>query len=316
MVGDDVAAAVLDSAPEGVSHMGFIAFDVRDRVLVIEREDHPSGVTATLPRAWVQPGDSAVDVFCRCLREKVGLEATSAFPSPLVWVTENSSTFYFTGLVRDGDELPIPRGIRRSWLPLEAARARINASPNRRTRNRDRAALEVAVPVDRSLPRRVLRMVRELHRMGFGHLRAAPYMYQNGYIAPPGNWSCSVVPAIVMNSENGAISDGERLNQLRETLGITQHHDPFETRGNHRPFEWMDALFDTPAQLAKKFLSRFRDLCFIGWGGDPAYAQWYDQMLDATAPNGVFYPVHGENDRVATAYTAEDPWLPAPPPPG
>ena len=63
MVGDDVAAAVLDSAPEGVSHVGFIAFDVRDRVLVIEPEDHPSGVTATLPRAWVQPGDSAVDVF-------------------------------------------------------------------------------------------------------------------------------------------------------------------------------------------------------------------------------------------------------------
>ena len=315
MFGDDVAAAVLASAPEGVSHLGFIAFDIRDHVLVLEPENHPVGVTATLPRVWVQSGDSPLTVFRRCLKEKVGRRATSAFPSRLVWVTENSSTFYFTGLVRDADELSEDLGIRRSWLPLEVARSKIDASHNRQTRNRDRAALIVAAPVQRSLLRRILLMVRELHGMGFGRLRAAPWMYQNGYMTPPGNWTCFVVPAIVVSTENGAMTDGERLDQLRKTLRIIQHHDPFETPGDHQPFKWTDALFDTPAQLAEKFFERFRDLCFVGWDSDPKYGQWYDQMLEATAPNGVFYPVVGDNNRVATAYTVDECWLESPPPP-
>jgi hypothetical protein len=167
--------------------------------------------------------------------------------------------------------------------------------------------------VERSLYRRILLMVKELHRRGFGRLRAAPWSHQNGYIKYPGRWTCSVVPSVVMDPENGAMTDGVQMNRLREALRFTQHHDPFETLPSHLPFGWTDALFDTPGELADKFLQRFRDLCFIGWGSDPEYERWYDQMLELTAPNGVFYPVVGENEYVEGVLMVSDCRLRPPP---
>jgi hypothetical protein len=313
LVGEDVASAILASAPEGVSHLGFVAFDFREQVLVNEPEDQPFGVTATLPRVRVLPGESPVAAIGRCLDRKVGRRALSAFPIRPVWVTENSATFCFTGMVADPDERSEARTVRGSWLPLEEARSRISASSNGATRNRDFAVLVAARQVQRSLFRRILLTIRELHRMGFGRLRAAPWMHQNGYIKPPGRWSCSVVPSLVMSDTNGALTDGDRMNRMREALGVTSHHDPFETLGHHRAFGWDDALFDTPERLAEKFFERFRDLCFIGWGCDPVYERWYDEMLEATAPNGVFYPLAQNNDHVRSAFTAREDRLPAPP---
>lgn len=313
MTHEDVDMAVVASAFDGVSHIGFIAFDVRNHVLVIEPEDEPYGVTATLPRVRVKPDESAAMSLNRCLKEKVSWWTTSTFPISTVWVTENSSTFYFTGMITDNDEAPEGKLPRFSWYPLDVARSKIQTSKNRTTRNRDLAVLEMASRVERSLFRRILLMLRLLHRRGFARLRAAPWMHQNGYIKPPGHWTCSIVPSIVMVAENGALTDGHWMNQLRELLDIKQHHDPFETLGNHHPFHWTDALFDSPEQLADKFFQRFRDLCFIGWGSDPEYEQWYEQMLELTAPNGVFYPALGENDHVVTAWAASDCWLRPPP---
>ncbi len=313
MMNEDAVEAVLASAPEGVSHLGFIAFDVRDHVLVLDPEDKPYGVISTLPRVRVKPDESAAMTLSRCLKEKVGWRTTSTFPIHNVWITENSSTFFFTGMIKDNDEPPEGTPPRSSWCPLDVARSKINSSKNQTTRKRDIAALDVASRVERSLFRRILLMLRHLHRKGFARLRAAPWMHQNGYLKSPGNWSCSIVPSIVMDADNGALTDGHRMNQLRETLKVIQHHDPFETSGNHHPFGWTDALFDTPERLADKFFERFRDLCFIGWGADPEYEQWYDQMLELTAPNGVFYPFVGENDHVVTAWAASDCWLRPPP---
>ncbi len=307
MTHEDVDMEVLASAPEGVSHIGFIAFDFRNHVL--EPEEQPYGVTATLPRVRVKPEASAAMTLNRCLKEKVGWWTTSAFPVRTVWVTENSSTFYFTGMITDNDEAPEGKLPRFSWYPLDVARSKIQTSKNRTTRNRDLAVLEMASRVERSLYRRILLMVRELHRKGYGRMRAAPWMHQNGYIKPPGHWTCSIVPSVVMRADNGAFTDGDQMNRFRETLQITQHHDPFETLGNHHPFHWTDALFDSPEQLADKFFQRFRDLYFIGGGSDPEYKQWYDQMLELTAPNGVFYPIIGEQDHVVTAYAASDCWF-------
>lgn len=310
---DGSDAAVLIAAPHGVSHIGFIAFDVKNHVLVIEPEDQPYGVTATLPRVRVNPEEPVDTTLSRCLNEKVGWWTTSAFPISKVWVTENSTTFYYTGMIKDNNEPPEGKQPRSHWYPLDVARSKFQTSKNRTTRNRDFAALEMASKIERSLYRRILLMIRELHRKEFGRLRAAPWMHQNGYIKPPGRWTCSIVPSVVMRANNGAFTDGDQMNRLRETLHIIQHHDPFETLGNHQPFGWTDSLFDSPEQLADKFLERFRDLCFIGWGSDPEYEQRFDQMLELTAPNGVFYPIVGENDHVMTAWAVSDCWLRPPP---
>jgi hypothetical protein len=306
MAHDDVEAAVLASAPEGVSHIGFVAFDVRNHVLILQPEDHAYGVSATLPRVRVKPDESAATTLDRCQKEKVGWWTTSAFPLRTVWVTENSSTFYVTGLIKDNDEPAEGELPQSSWCPLGVARSKIQSSKNRTTRNRDLAVLETASRIERSLYRRILLMVKELHRRGFGRLRAAPYMHQNGYLKPPGRWTCSIVPSVVMRADNGAFTDGDRLNRLRETLHIIQHYDPFDTVGSHQPFGWTDALFDSPSELADKFFARYRDLCFIGWGSDPEYERWYDQMLELSAPNGVFFPIGWSNEYVETAYAASD----------
>jgi hypothetical protein len=313
MFNDDVEAAILATASEGVSHIGFIAFDVRNHVLVCEPEDQPFGVTATLPRVRVKPGETPAMTLRRCLKEKVGYGTTGAFPIPSSWVTENSTTFYFTGMVHHGSDPPDGEVPKATWLPQEAALTKLRGSKNPVSRNRDLAALVSSVRVERSLFRRILLMVRSLHRMGFGRLRAAPWMHQNGYIKPPGRWSCSVVPLLVMSDTNGALTDGDRMNRLREALGVRSHHDPFETLGHHRAFGWDDALFDTPERLAEKFFERFRDLCFIGWGSDPEYEEWLETTLGMTAPNGVFYPVVGEDDHVVAAYALDDCWLRPPP---
>ncbi len=310
---DDLDAAVVAAATQGVSHIGLIACDVKNHVLVIEPEDQPYGVTATLPRVRVNPDESAEITLRRCLKEKVGWGTTSAFPISKVWVTENSSTFFFTGMIKDNNEPPEGKLPRSHWYPLDIARSKIQTSKNRTTRNRDLAALEMASKIERSLFRRILLMIRELHRKGFGRLRASPWMHQNGYITPPGNWTCSIVPSVVMRADSGAFTDDVQMNRLRETLHIIQHHDPFQTSGSHRPFGWTDALFDSPEQLADKFLERFRDLCFIGWGSDPEYEQWYEQMIELTAPNGVYYPIGCEPDHVVSAYAASDCWLRPPP---
>jgi hypothetical protein len=311
MLDEDADEAVQATAPIGVSHIGFIAFDIRNQALVIEPEDKPYGVTATLPRVRVKPDEPAVMTLTRCLKERVGWRTTSVFPIHNVWITENSSPFFYTGMIKDNDEPPngkLPRSI---WCSVGEARSRIKSSKNLTTRRRDLAALDMASRIERSLYRRVLLMVRQLHRMGFARLRAATWMHQNGYIKPPGHWSCSVVPSIVMDSEDGAKTDGHRMNQLREILKVIQHHDPFQTSGSHRPFGWTDACFDTPGQLAEKFFQQFRDLCFVGWGSDPEYEEWYDQMLELTAPNGVCYPVGQGN--VVTAWAASDCMLRPPP---
>jgi len=68
----------------------------------------------------------------------------------------------------------------------------------------------------------------------------------------------------------------------------------------------MDAVFDSPDELAAKFIERFDDLSKASKGKDPVYAAWYSRMLDETAPDGLvfayadypvpedYFPVHNK----------------------
>ena len=139
-------------------------------------------------------------------------------------------------------------------------------------------------------------------------------MHQNGYIEPPGRWSCAIVPSVVLKDDHGAMTDGARENELRSALEVTQHHDPWMSLGSQPPFGWSGMCFESPRIVAEQFLSKFRDLCFIGWGQDLAYQRWYEEMMSATAPYGVFFPIVDETEYVMAAYTGVEDLRLSPPP--
>lgn len=314
---EEICRAIDAVAPSDASHVGVVLSDVRGNVLVLQPQEPKFGVTATLPRWKRDRSEPTSSVLKQCLGERVGIEVAGVYPLNRLWATDNSSTFYFVGMVRSPEIMPAARNLESRWFDRDEAARVLQASKNPTSRNRDLAVLGASTGVMPSPFRRVLHVVSELHEMGFGRLRATPWMYQNGYIDPPGRWSCSIVPTAVLEDGHGAISDGNRLNELRAALGVTQHLDPWETLGLQPPFGWADLCFESPRSVAERFLARFRDLCFIGWGPDEAYHRWFEEMLSATAPHGVFYPVVNQHEYVVAAYTGSaDMRLQPPPLPG
>jgi hypothetical protein len=314
---EEICRAVDAAAPSDTSHVGAVLSDVRGNVLVLQPQEPKVGVTATLARWKRERCEPTSSVLKQCLAERVGIEVAGVYPLNRVWVTDNSSTFYFVGMVRSPEVMPAARNPEARWFDRDEAARVLQVSKNPTSRNRDLAVLGDSTGVMPSPFRRVLLVVSALHGMGFGRLRAAPWMHQNGYIDPPGRWSCSIVPTVVLDARHGALSDGDRMNELRTALGVTQHYDPWETLGLQPPFGWADLCFESPRSVAERFLAKFRDLCFMGWGSDEAYHRWFEEMLTATAPHGVFYPVVNQYEYVVAAYTRSDELrLPPPPLPG
>ena len=302
----EIKSAVNAIVPKGVSHVGIVVKNLAGGFLVLQPQVPQYGVTATLPRIKAQAEEEPARTLDRCLSEKVGTPTLSAYPIMNVWTTENSSTFYFVGMVQ---EEIVTRIKCFEWCNLDEAEALLRSSKNPTSRNRDIAVLKSASEINPSPFRRILLMLRELHGMGFGRLRAACLLSLHG------QWSCSIVPATVMIENRGAYKNCQLEDRLRHSLGISknQENDPFEALGNQQPFQWLDAAFDSPRQLADKFASRFRELCYTGWGTDRAYEQWFDEMLDKTAPHGVFYPVVDDAEFVRTAYAATELRIVVPP---
>jgi hypothetical protein len=90
--------------------------------------------------------------------------------------------------------------------------------------------------------RRVLLMVRELHRLGYERLRIAP-----GLSASGGAWRCDVVPAAETCRE-------KRRPHATGTVGAAH----YSTGMGATYFGWADAERDLAAQLAAGLSSGFR----------------------------------------------------------
>jgi hypothetical protein len=109
---------------------------------------------------------------------------------------------------------------------------------------------------------RVIRMVSELHRMGYQHARIMPHEYPLAYrivIAPRSRFSLL----------NGAYAPGA-------------YEDPcarYSSAQENRYFDWTDAAADNARQLAEKFVDRFPDLLAACQGSDWAYAGWLSDLL-------------------------------------
>lgn len=109
---------------------------------------------------------------------------------------------------------------------------------------------------------RIIRMVSELHRMGYQRVRFMPHEY-------PLAFRIAIGPSSLFSSENGA-----ELRDFREGLNV-QYSSASETAY----FDWTDARSDNARQLAEKFVARFPTLCVAGQGRDWAYAGWLLELI-------------------------------------
>ena len=143
------------------------------------------------------------------------------------------------------------------------------------------------------MPRRLLLMLRELHRMGYERLRAVTGLSHSGC-----HWRLLITPAIgvllpgedvdFMARQNRCVAVGDWVVYVREyyvlysTWWLSAEHED-------QCFGWTDAANDSPCQLAAKFVKRFPAVVEEGKGSDPDYARWYADMIEATKPEGLIY---------------------------
>jgi hypothetical protein len=150
--------------------------------------------------------------------------------------------------------------------------------------------------------RRVVLMVQELHKLGYGRLRLAPGMAPSGM-----HWRGNVSPVSNISRQHGARTKDFRSHVARCTSGQGAQF-----------FGWSDAEDDSPAELAAKFLARFPDLAALGCGSDPEYERWYAEMVRATAPEGLVYAYSDWDDTDSGFLPAlgmrEEVRIPLPPP--
>lgn len=116
--------------------------------------------------------------------------------------------------------------------------------------------------------RKILEMVRELHLRGFEFLRAAPGMSNSGM-----HWRCPITPVSNVWPNHGA-----RIVNWDDQVAR------FTSADEDRPYGWSDVTDYTLPQLADKFIESFPAIAAAGVGRDPAYVEWYREMLEATAP--------------------------------
>lgn len=109
---------------------------------------------------------------------------------------------------------------------------------------------------------RVIRMVSELHRMGYQGLRIMPYGYPLG-------WRLAIAPRATFSALHGAVMESE----LSASPTYSGAGD-----GNLY-FNWRDAQTDTAYGLARKFVERFEQTVIRGQGRDWAYAGWLLELV-------------------------------------
>jgi hypothetical protein len=107
---------------------------------------------------------------------------------------------------------------------------------------------------------RVIRMVSELHRMGFQRIRFMPYEYPLAY-------RIQIAPVACFSVVNGC-------HARSDAPGVT-----YSSASENRYFEWTDAKSDDARGLAARFVDRFPEIAGPGAGRDWAYAGWLLELL-------------------------------------
>ncbi|MBL8132087.1 MAG: hypothetical protein JNL42_09540 [Anaerolineae bacterium] len=150
--------------------------------------------------------------------------------------------------------------------------------------------------------RRVMLMVAALHKLGYERIRLAPAMSPSGM-----HWRGNVT-----SIQNILRTHGAAIQNYSEDL-VARH----STGQGPQVYGWADAETDSPDQLAHKFIERFPLIAVSGQGSDPAYVDWYRDMLAATEPDGFIYAFADwevPDDQMPTLNVSELIVIPMPPP--
>ncbi|WP_039031308.1 hypothetical protein [Leclercia adecarboxylata] len=107
---------------------------------------------------------------------------------------------------------------------------------------------------------RCLRMLSELHRLGFQHLRGMPYFNAQGF-------RFAIAPRYFF-FDNGIAIPAAKLSD--ELVAIT---------GAGHFFSWTDTEGNDARALAEKFIIRFPDIAHAGKGRDWEYAGWLSELI-------------------------------------
>jgi hypothetical protein len=124
------------------------------------------------------------------------------------------------------------------------------------------------VPEHIRIPRKVVRMVADLHLRGYQRLRIVPFIYETG------SWRCGVTPVSNVLAAHGAMAadyDPGILPQYSSAMGRDF-------------FGWTDARHAPIPRLAELFIQRFPAVVREGYGSDWTYAGWFLEMLHLTYP--------------------------------
>jgi hypothetical protein len=109
---------------------------------------------------------------------------------------------------------------------------------------------------------RVIRMVSDLHRMGYQRLRVMPYLHPMAY-------RIAIAPVECFIKANGVALEDEGL--MRAAI--------YSSASENQYFDWTDAKSHSSLQLAEKFVERFPDLSKSGMGADWGYAGWLADLV-------------------------------------
>jgi len=124
---EEFCQAIDSVVPPDATHIGCILSDVCGHVAIRQPAEPKSGVTATIPR-WRREGGRPSVALKHCLAEHVGIEVASVYPLERVWATQNSSTFYFSGVARTPDPVPALPNPQAIWYDGEEAIRVLKAS--------------------------------------------------------------------------------------------------------------------------------------------------------------------------------------------
>lgn len=110
---------------------------------------------------------------------------------------------------------------------------------------------------------RVIRMVAELHRMGYQRLRIMPFAHPNA-------WRLVIGPCEIFSDPNAAFIRFDSWDgvAIYSSAGSGDEY-----------FGWVDAKGDNARQLAEKFVERYPELAEKGTGRDWPYAGWLAELV-------------------------------------
>lgn len=261
---------------------GGVLIDWSGKILLREPKNHFGGYAWTYAKGRPDPGETPEQAALREVLEETGQQSRILSAIPMSFAGTTTSTSFFL-MYPDGEPGEFTwETVATRWVEEDEARALISTSPSATGRKRDLDILDAALEVWRAgqeddpasqdfdtIPR-LFEMLSVLHQRGYQRLRFLSY-------ERPVAYRLGILPRFRFSIHNGGWIPND------SGLFPMVHSSSSGTRA----FRWLDAENDTPEQLADKYILRFPEEAAAGFGPDPDYNDWFQQLLGHTRRGGL-----------------------------